>query len=84
MLPELYRHLAYKGADILFVPAAFTAYTGKTTGKCYPSQSSENTTSSPSPDRSALRLRQSHGHAMIIDLVGGADAGDQPGGDREN
>ena len=27
--PELYRHLAYKGADILFVPAAFTAYTGK-------------------------------------------------------
>jgi predicted amidohydrolase len=33
--PELYRHLAYKGADILFIPAAFTAYTGKDHGKCY-------------------------------------------------
>lgn len=27
--PELYRYLAYKGADLIFVPAAFTAYTGK-------------------------------------------------------
>lgn len=26
--PELYRHLALLGADVLFVPAAFTAYTG--------------------------------------------------------
>ncbi|MEY3221330.1 MAG: hypothetical protein RLZZ203_186, partial [Cyanobacteriota bacterium] len=27
--PELYRHLSKQGADILFVPAAFTAFTGK-------------------------------------------------------
>jgi len=26
--PELYRHLALQGAEVLFVPAAFTAYTG--------------------------------------------------------
>ena len=26
--PELYRHLALRGAEVLFVPAAFTAYTG--------------------------------------------------------
>jgi len=26
--PELYRHLALDGAEVLFVPAAFTAYTG--------------------------------------------------------
>ena len=26
--PELYRHLALQGAQVLFVPAAFTAYTG--------------------------------------------------------
>ena len=27
--PELYRHLALAGAQVLFVPAAFTAYTGR-------------------------------------------------------
>jgi predicted amidohydrolase len=27
--PELYRHLAIAGADVLFVPSAFTAYTGR-------------------------------------------------------
>ena len=27
--PELYRHLAMAGAQVLFVPAAFTAYTGR-------------------------------------------------------
>ena len=27
--PELYRHLSKTGAEVLFVPAAFTAYTGK-------------------------------------------------------
>lgn len=27
--PELYRHLSQMGAEVLFVPAAFTAYTGK-------------------------------------------------------
>ncbi len=27
--PELYRHLALAGAEVLFVPSAFTAYTGR-------------------------------------------------------
>ena len=27
--PELYRHLSDQGSDVLFIPAAFTAYTGK-------------------------------------------------------
>jgi predicted amidohydrolase len=27
--PELYRHLAIAGAEVLFVPSAFTAYTGR-------------------------------------------------------
>ena len=33
--PELYRDLADKGADLLMIPAAFTAFTGKDHGKCY-------------------------------------------------
>ena len=33
--PELYRYLSQQGAQVMFVPAAFTAYTGKTTGRYY-------------------------------------------------
>jgi len=82
--PELYRHLSQMGAEVLFVPAAFTAYTGKDhwqvllqaraiENTCYvidPAQTGRNNT-----------LRQSHGHAVIIDPWGVVltDAGDQPG-----
>jgi predicted amidohydrolase len=82
--PELYRHLAHKGADILFVPAAFTAYTGKDHWQVLlQARAIENTcyVIAPAQTGQHYALRQSHGHAMIIDPWGVilADAGDQPG-----
>lgn len=82
--PELYRHLAYKGADIMFVPAAFTAYTGKDHWQVLlQARAIENTcyVIAPAQTGQHYALRQSHGHAMIIDPWGGilADAGDEPG-----
>lgn len=82
--PELYRHLAYKGADILFVPAAFTAYTGKDHWQVLlQARAIENTCYVIAPAQTGhhYAMRQTHGHAMIIDPWGVilADAGDQPG-----
>ena len=82
--PELYRHLADKGADILFVPAAFTAYTGKDHWQVLlQARAIENTcyVIAPAQTGQHYALRQSHGHAMIIDPWGVllADAGDRPG-----
>ena len=82
--PELYRHLAYKGADILFVPAAFTAYTGKDHWQILlQARAIENTCYVIAPAQTGRHyaMRQSHGHAMIIDPWGVilADAGDAPG-----
>lgn len=82
--PELYRHLAHKGADILFVPAAFTAYTGKDHWQVLlQARAIENTcyVIAPAQTGQHYALRQSHGHAMIIDPWGVilADAGDEPG-----
>jgi predicted amidohydrolase len=82
--PELYRHLSYKGADILFVPAAFTAYTGKDHWQTLiQARAIENTCYVIAPAQTGRHyaLRQSHGHAMIVDPWGVvlADAGDRPG-----
>jgi predicted amidohydrolase len=82
--PELYRHLAYKGADILFVPAAFTAYTGKDHWQVLlQARAIENTcyVIAPAQTGQHYALRQSHGHAMILDPWGAilADAGEKPG-----
>lgn len=82
--PELYRHLAYKGADILFVPAAFTAYTGKDHWQVLlQARAIENTcyVIAPAQTGKHYALRHSHGHAMIIDPWGVilADAGEQSG-----
>lgn len=82
--PELYRHLAHKGADVLFVPATFTAYTGKDHWQVLlQARAIENTcyVIAPAQTGQHYALRQSHGHAMIIDPWGVilADAGDQPG-----
>lgn len=82
--PELYRHLAHKGADILFVPAAFTAYTGKDHWQVLlQARAIENTcyVIAPAQTGQHYALRQTHGHAMIIDPWGVilADAGDKPG-----
>lgn len=82
--PELYRHLAHMGAEILFVPAAFTAYTGKDHWQVLlQARAIENTcyVIAPAQTGQHYALRQSHGHAMIIDPWGViiADAGDKPG-----
>lgn len=82
--PELYRHLAHKGADIIFVPAAFTAYTGKDHWQILlQARAIENTCYVIAPAQTGRHyaLRQTHGHAMIIDPWGVilADAGDAPG-----
>jgi len=82
--PELYRHLAYKGADIMFIPAAFTAYTGKDHWQILlQARALENTcyVIAPAQTGKHYALRQSHGHAMIVDPWGVilADAGDRPG-----
>ncbi len=82
--PELYRHLSSKGADILFVPAAFTAYTGKDHWQVLlQARAIENTcyVIAPAQTGNNYALRQTHGHAMIIDPWGMilADAGEAPG-----
>lgn len=82
--PELYRHLAYKGADIFFVPAAFTAYTGKDHWQILiQARAIENTCYVIAPAQTGRHyaMRQTHGHAMIVDPWGVilADAGDTPG-----
>ncbi|MGK7872011.1 MAG: carbon-nitrogen hydrolase family protein [Xenococcaceae cyanobacterium] len=82
--PELYRHLSSKGADVLFVPAAFTAYTGKEHWQVLlQARAIENTcyVIAPAQTGNHYEMRYTHGHAMIIDPWGAilADAGEQPG-----
>lgn len=82
--PELYRHLSQMGAEVLFVPAAFTAYTGKDHWQVLlQARAIENTCYVIAPAQTGRHnaLRQSHGHAMIIDPWGIilADAGDKSG-----
>jgi predicted amidohydrolase len=82
--PELYRHLSQMGAEVLFVPAAFTAYTGKDHWQVLiQARAIENTCYVIAPAQTGrhYNLRQTHGHAMIVDPWGTvlADAGDKPG-----
>jgi predicted amidohydrolase len=82
--PELYRSLTQAGANILFVPAAFTAFTGKDHWQVLlQARAIENTSYVIAPAQTGHHnsRRQSHGHAMIIDPWGVilADAGDKPG-----
>ncbi len=82
--PELYRHLATQGAEILFVPAAFTAYTGKDHWQILlQARAIENTCYVIAPAQTGRHYdkRYSHGHGMIVDPWGVilADAGDNPG-----
>jgi deaminated glutathione amidase len=81
--PELYRHLAQMGAEVLFIPAAFTAYTGKDHWQVLlQARAIENTCYVIAPAQTGRHnaIRQSHGHAVIIDPWGVilADAGDKP------
>jgi len=82
--PELYRHLSQMGAEVLIVPAAFTAYTGKDHWQVLlQARAIENTcyVIAPAQTGKHFGIRQSHGHAMIIDPWGIilSDAGNKPG-----
>lgn len=82
--PEIYRYMSEKGAHILFVPAAFTAFTGKDHWQVLlQARAIENTCYVIAPAQTGINYdrRQTHGHAMIIDPWGTilADAGDKPG-----
>ncbi|MCY7320329.1 MAG: carbon-nitrogen hydrolase family protein [Phormidesmis sp. CAN_BIN36] len=82
--PELYRQLSQMGAEVLFIPAAFTAYTGRDHWQVLlQARAIENTCYVIAPAQTGRHnsIRQSHGHAMIVDPWGVilADAGDEPG-----
>tara|TARA_Y100001970_G_scaffold286901_1_gene410226 strand:- start:14112 stop:14936 length:825 start_codon:yes stop_codon:yes gene_type:complete len=78
--PELYRHLVSEGAELIMIPAAFTAFTGKDHWQVLlQARAIENTAYVVAPAQTGVHYgrRQSHGHAMIIDPWGTvlADAG---------
>ncbi|QNP28709.1 carbon-nitrogen hydrolase family protein [Cylindrospermopsis curvispora] len=82
--PELYRDLAAREADVVFIPAAFTAFTGKDHWQVLlQARAIENTYYIIAPAQTGTNYarRQTHGHAMIVDPWGTilADAGDKPG-----
>lgn len=82
--PELFRHLAAEGADLLMVPAAFTAFTGKDHWQVLlQARAIENTSYVLAPAQTGLHggRRATHGHALVIDPWGTvlADAGVAPG-----
>jgi nitrilase len=82
--PELYRHLAAHGADVLMVPAAFTAFTGKDHWQVLlQARAIENTAYVVAPAQTGVNhgRRQTYGHALVIDPWGTvlADAGVAPG-----
>ncbi|MGD1849454.1 MAG: carbon-nitrogen hydrolase family protein, partial [Cyanophyceae cyanobacterium] len=71
--PELYRHLSKKGAEVLFIPAAFTAHTGKDHWQVLlQARAIENTCYAIAPAQTGLHYgrRYTHGHAAIIDPWG--------------
>lgn len=82
--PELYRHLASQAAEVIFVPAAFTAFTGKDHWQVLlQARAIENTAYIIAPAQTGVHYgrRQTHGHAMIVDPWGIvlANAGREPG-----
>ncbi|WP_319419521.1 carbon-nitrogen hydrolase family protein [Pleurocapsa sp. FMAR1] len=82
--PEFYRYLSHLGADVLFIPAAFTAFTGKDHWQVLlQARAIENTcyVIAPAQTGNHYERRYTHGHAMIIDPWGVilADAGNAPG-----
>lgn len=82
--PELYRALISEGADVLTVPSAFTATTGKDHWEpLLRARAIENTAYVFAPAQTGRhgKHRFTHGHAFIIDPWGTiiADAGTEPG-----
>lgn len=82
--PELYRNLSRQGVEVIFIPAAFTAYTGKDHWQVLlQARAIENTcyVIAPAQTGNHYAMRHSHGHATIVDPWGVilADAGEKPG-----
>jgi predicted amidohydrolase len=71
--PELYRELAARGAEVLLVPSAFTAFTGKDHWEVLlRARAIENTAWVIAPAQSGMHGhgRASYGHSMIVDPWG--------------
>jgi len=82
--PELYRYLSSNGAELIMIPAAFTAFTGKDHWQILlQARAIENTAYVVAPAQTGIHYgrRQSHGHAMVIDPWGTvlSDAGKTQG-----
>ncbi|MGH7927058.1 MAG: carbon-nitrogen hydrolase family protein [Candidatus Binatia bacterium] len=82
--PELYRRLAAKGADLIFVPSAFTAFTGQAHWEpLLRARAIENQTYVIAPDQfgTSPKSFETHGHSMIVDPWGKviAELPDGPG-----
>jgi predicted amidohydrolase len=81
--PEQYRDLSRRGAEVLFIPAAFTKYTGQYHWDLLVrARAVENTcyTIAPAQCGSHFGKRESYGHSLIVDPWGTvlAEAGDDP------
>jgi predicted amidohydrolase len=75
--PELYRHLAIAGASVLFVPSAFTAYTGRAHWTALlRARAIENLAYVVAPAQWGLHHpgRRTYGHTCVIDPWGGVIA----------
>lgn len=82
--PELYRQLAHRGANLLFVPAAFTAFTGQAHWETLlRARAIENQAYVIAADQfgKAPKSFACHGHSMIVDPWGTvlAELPDGPG-----
>ena len=71
--PELYRRLANAGVDLIFVPSAFTAYTGQAHWEALlRARAIENQVYLIAPDQfgKSAKSFETHGHSMIVDPWG--------------
>jgi deaminated glutathione amidase len=82
--PELYRGLASQGAELIFIPSAFTAYTGEAHWETLlRARAIENQAYIIAPDQFGKNAKsfETHGHSMIVDPWGKviAELPDGPG-----
>jgi predicted amidohydrolase len=82
--PELYRGLASQGAEVIFVPSAFTAFTGQAHWEALlRARAIENQAYVIAPDQfgKSPKSFETHGHSMIVDPWGKivAELADGPG-----
>ena len=82
--PELYRSLAGRGAEVVFVPSAFTAVTGRAHWEpLLRARAIENQVYMIAPDQWGKNPKsfETHGHSMIVDPWGriSAEVADGPG-----